>query len=212
MTADGKPRNLRREAPVDGLSSVGGPPSSVLTGLPPILDARVETLILGSFPSPASLAAQHYYAHRQNQFWRVMAEVLGEPLTELDYAGKQRCLLRQGVGVWDVYRICRREGALDSAIEAAEANDFSLLEEKAPLLVRVFFNGQTSGRFARWLAARGYATRLLPSTSPAYTLAFANKVAAWREAWNSPGAEEKKAVREAWNPARKGRGFDRRHS
>jgi hypoxanthine-DNA glycosylase len=155
----------------------------MLIGLPPILDAEVETLILGSFPSPASLTAQHYYAHRQNQFWRVMAEVLGEPLAELDYAEKQRRLLRHHVGVWDVYRACRREGALDSAIEAAEPNDFSLLKERAPRLARVFFNGQTSGRFARWFAGRGYATRILPSTSPAYTLAFARKTLAWIEAW-----------------------------
>ena len=183
MAKDGRQVNPRRETPVNGLSSV-------LTGLPPILDTGARTLILGSFPSPASLAAQHYYAHRQNQFWRVMAEVLGEPLTELDYAGKQCCLRRHGVGVWDVYRVCRREGALDSAIEESEANDFSWLKEKAPLLSRVFFNGQTSGRFARWFAARGYATRLLPSTSPAYTLAFANKVTAWREAWNTQISED----------------------
>jgi hypoxanthine-DNA glycosylase len=157
--------------------------SCLLTGLPPILDVEVDTLILGSFPSPASLAAQHYYAHKQNQFWRVMAEVLGEPLTEFVYAEKQRCLLRHGVGVWDIYRVCRREGALDSAIEAAERNDFSLLREKAPRLQRVFFNGQTAGRCARWFAERDYETRILPSTSPAYTLAFARKAAAWREAW-----------------------------
>ena len=51
----------------------------ILTGLPPILDVEVETLILGSFPSPASLAACHYYAHPQNQFWRIMAALTGEP-------------------------------------------------------------------------------------------------------------------------------------
>jgi hypoxanthine-DNA glycosylase len=164
-------------------SPVFPPRASKLTGLPPILDAGVETLILGSFPSPASLAAQHYYAHRQNQFWRVMAGALGEPLTEFEYADKQRCLLRHGVGVWDVYRACRRDGALDSAIEAAEENDFSLLKTKAPRLSRVFFNGQTSGRFARRFAGLGYATRILPSTSPAYTLAFAKKLAAWTGAW-----------------------------
>jgi hypoxanthine-DNA glycosylase len=89
------------------------------------------------------------------------------------------------VGVWDVYRVCRREGALDSAIEAAEPNDFSLLEKEAPLLVRVFFNGQTSGRFARHFTARGYTTRILPSTSPAYTLAFSRKAAAWRDAFDA---------------------------
>lgn len=147
------------------------------------MDRRVETLILGSFPSPASLAAQHYYAHRQNQFWRVMSEVLGERLTEFDYAEKQRCLLRHRTGVWDVYRACQREGALDSAIEAAEPNDFGLLKMNAPQLRRVFFNGKTSGKFERWFAAEGYETRVLPSTSPAYTLAFALKVALWRDAW-----------------------------
>jgi hypoxanthine-DNA glycosylase len=159
--------------------------TSLLFGLPPILDARIETLILGSFPSPASLAAQHYYAHRQNQFWRVMAEVLGEQLTELDYAQKQRCLLRHHVGVWDVYRICKREGSLDSAIEAAQPNDFSVLGKKTPRLRRVFFNGQTSGKFERWFSEQSYETRILPSTSPAYTLAFARKATVWREAWEA---------------------------
>ena len=67
----------------------GGPPaglpgsaahSALLTGLPPIINAGVETLILGSFPSPASLAAGQYYAHRQNQFWRVLEVLLGQSL------------------------------------------------------------------------------------------------------------------------------------
>ena len=156
---------------------------ALLVGLPPILDAGVETLILGSFPSPASLAAQQYYAHKQNQFWRVMSELLGVPLQDLCYAERQRCLLRHRVGVWDVYRVCRREGALDAAIVAAEPNDFSLLETNAPQLRRICFNGKTSGKFERRFAGQGYETSVLPSTSPAYTLAFARKVALWRVAF-----------------------------
>ncbi len=154
-----------------------------LIGLPPIINADVTTLVLGSFPSPASLAAGQYYAHRQNQFWRVMADVLGEPFLELDYADKQRCLLRHGVGVWDIYHTCQREGALDAAIKAAEPNDVSQLVAVAPRLRRVCFNGQTAGRLASWFVGLGYETRILPSTSPAYTLAFSSKVARWREAW-----------------------------
>ena len=160
--------------------------SDRLVGLPPIVDVGITTLVLGSFPSPASLTAGQYYAHRQNQFWRVMAEVLGEPLTELDYAGKQRCLLQHGVGVWDIYRACQREGALDAAIESAELNDFSQLHAVVPRLQRVCFNGQTAGRLATWFLGLGYETRVLPSTSPAYTLAFPRKVARWREAWGLP--------------------------
>ena len=165
------------------------PDPALLFGLPPILDAEVETLILGSFPSPASLAAQQYYAHRQNQFWRVMAAVLGAPLIELDYAEKQRCLLQHRIGVWDVYRSCVREGALDSAIRLAEANDFSDLKLKVPRLRRIYFNGKTSGRFEVGFRERGYDTRVLPSTSPAYTLAFEEKVARWQAAGIGPAAQ-----------------------
>ncbi|MFT3849653.1 MAG: DNA-deoxyinosine glycosylase [Propionivibrio sp.] len=156
--------------------------ADLLIGLPPILDAGVETLILGSFPSPASLAAAQYYAHRQNQFWRLMAVLLREPLLELAYPEKQQRLLQHRIGVWDVYRSCVRQGALDSAIRLAEANDFSSLESKVPHLRRIFFNGKTSGRFEAGFRERGYDTRVLPSTSPAYTLAFDEKVERWRAA------------------------------
>jgi hypoxanthine-DNA glycosylase len=159
----------------------GGP--EILYGLPPVLDAGVETLILGSFPSPASLAAQHYYAHRQNQFWRLLAALTREPLGELAYAEKLRRLLHHRIGVWDVYRSCARQGALDSAIQVAELNDFSLLEIKAPQLRRVLFNGKTSAKLAFRFREHGYDTRVLPSSSPAYTLAFERKLELWRAAW-----------------------------
>ena len=72
---------------------------------------------------------------------------------------------------------------LDAAIKAAEPNDFSQLVAVAPRLRRVCFNGQTAGRLASWFVGLGYETRILPSTSPAYTLVFSSKVARWREAW-----------------------------
>jgi TDG/mug DNA glycosylase family protein len=154
----------------------------MLQGLPPILDAGVTTLILGSFPSPASLTAAHYYAHRQNQFWRLLGALLEEPLREVDYGEKQRRLLRHHIGVWDVYQQCLRQGALDAAIQSPEVNDFSRLRNEAPGLRRVCFNGQTAGRFAGWFQQQGYETRVLPSTSPAYTLAFESKLDRWRAA------------------------------
>ena len=157
-----------------------GEEPGLLTGLPPILDAGIETLILGSFPSPASLAAQQYYAHRQNQFWRVLAALLDEALVEADYAEKQRCLLRHHIGVWDVYHRCQRQGALDSAIRSAEPNDFSDLRRIAPALRRIGFNGRTAARFERQFAREGYEVHILPSTSPAYTLAFERKAERWK--------------------------------
>jgi hypoxanthine-DNA glycosylase len=56
-----------------------------LTGLAPVIDARARVLILGSFPSTASLAARQYYAHPQNQFWRILGAVVDQPLKEMDY-------------------------------------------------------------------------------------------------------------------------------
>jgi TDG/mug DNA glycosylase family protein len=85
-------------------------------------------------------------------------------------------LLKHRIGVWDVYRQCRRQGALDAAIQSAAVNDFPRLREDAPQLQRVCFNGQTAGKFAGWFQKAGYQTLVLPSTSPAYTLAFDRKV------------------------------------
>lgn len=152
-----------------------------LRGLAPIIDARARVLILGSFPSAASLAAQQYYGHRQNQFWRILGAVLDLPLVELDYGARRQAVSASGIAIWDIYRSCRRQGSLDAAIRDALANDFRRLRGLAPQLRRVCFNGQTAGRYAQHLADLGYETILLPSTSPAYTLSFDLKLGAWRE-------------------------------
>ncbi len=89
-----------------------------LQGLPPLMDARSRVLILGSFPSAASLAAQQYYAHKQNQFWKILGVLLELPLPEMDYAERQAAVLAAGVGIWDVFAACTREGSLDAAIRA----------------------------------------------------------------------------------------------
>ena len=46
-----------------------------LTGLPPIVSPQTRLLILGSFPGQASLAAQQYYGHPQNHFWRILRAI-----------------------------------------------------------------------------------------------------------------------------------------
>ena len=153
-----------------------------LAGLAPVVDARARVLILGSFPSPASLAAQQYYGHPQNQFWRILADILEQPLVDMDYADRLAAVQAAGIAIWDVYGACAREGSLDSAIRAARANDFTRIKENAPRLRRICFNGKTAGRFAPQLAALGLETMVLPSTSPAYTLPFGEKLARWRSA------------------------------
>ena len=156
--------------------------SEILRGLPPIVDEQARILILGSFPSEASLAAQQYYGHKQNQFWRILAALLEVPLVGMSYAEQQAALHRAGIAIWDVYAGCERAGSLDSAIRNPQVNDFGSLRHLAPQLQRVCFNGQTAGRFARTMNELGYETSVLPATSPAYTLAFEKKLDAWRAA------------------------------
>jgi len=155
-------------------------PSSLLTGLGPVIDSGVRILVLGSFPGAASLAAGQYYAHPRNQFWRLISSVVGEDLAALPYLERLPRLLAHGVGLWDVLEACEREGSLDSAIRNPAANDFDRLRTLCPLLETVGFNGQASGKFAPQFAAHGYRTIVLPSSSPAYmAMSFEQKVAVW---------------------------------
>jgi hypoxanthine-DNA glycosylase len=154
-----------------------------------VLDRRVQRLVLGSFPSKASLAAGQYYAHPRNQFWRLMGDLLGEPLAEQPYPRRLQRLLAHRVGLWDVIDACDREGSLDSAITNARANPFARLERLAPDLSDVAFNGGTAGRFARAFASAGYGTSVLPSSSPAHAgRTYEQKLALWRAWWERPGA------------------------
>ena len=149
------------------------------TGLAPVIDGRVHTLILGSFPSRASLARGQYYGHPRNHFWPLLQAVFGEPRVELPYERRLETLLDRGIGLWDVIGRCDRPGSLDSDIRRAERNAFDALLGALPRLARVFFNGATAGRAAPTFAAHGLAVRVLPSSSPALTIGLPAKLAAW---------------------------------
>ena len=153
-----------------------------------MIDRRVTRLILGSFPSAASLAAGQYYAHPRNQFWRLMGDLFGEPLREHPYPRRLQRLLAHRVGLWDAIDACDREGSLDSAIRNVRANPFARLEQLAPRLRDVAFNGGTAGRLARDFAAAGYRTSVLPSSSPAHAgRTYEQKLALWRAWWRGTG-------------------------
>lgn len=161
-----------------------------LQGLPPMLCADTRVLVLGSFPSVKSLQLQQYYAHPQNHFWRIMQALWPDAPwpADRDYTLRCQCLLAQGVGVWDVYAQCEREGSLDSAIRAAQLNDFPDLLQRCPRLSGIAHNGAESFRHAKAvkksLMQAGLAEQVtlhrLPSTSPAHaSWTFEQKRAAW---------------------------------
>jgi hypoxanthine-DNA glycosylase len=158
----------------------------ILTGLPPVIDTRARVLILGSFPSTASLAAQQYYAHPQNQFWRIVGAVIGQPLKEMDYAARIAAVQAAGIAIWDVFAACERAGSLDTAIRDAVPNPLAELRESAPALRRICFNGRMAARRIREVEAMGFDAVVLPSTSPAHAgMTFEEKLAHWRAALQS---------------------------
>jgi hypoxanthine-DNA glycosylase len=160
-----------------------GDAKAVLTGLAPIVSGNTALLILGSFPGARSIAQQQYYAHPQNHFWKILQALWpGNPLPagEDSYQKRSKWLVDRGLGVWDVYASCQREGSLDSAIRDAVANDVASL--RLPKLAAIAHNGGESFRHARHTLTLGVPVHRLPSSSPANaSWSFERKVQAWRE-------------------------------
>ena len=160
-----------------------------LTGLAPLVSPATKVLILGSFPGVRSLEAQEYYGHPQNQFWRIFQAIWPSSPYEIcasSYEIRSSWLLERGLGVWDVYASCEREGSLDSAIRNAVPNDIAALH--LPQLQAIAHNGGESFKHARHTRTLGVPVYQLPSTSPANaSWTFARKLAAWREVMERHG-------------------------
>jgi hypoxanthine-DNA glycosylase len=160
----------------------------VLQGLDALAGPATRLLVLGSFPSVASLAAQQYYAHPRNQFWPIVGALWGLPLADWPYARRVDWVRDLGLGIWDVYARCRRPGSLDSDIRDAELNDLPGLVARLPQLVLIAHNGGESARAMRITRALGLPVLQLPSTSPANaSWSFERKRAAWQAAFGQAG-------------------------
>ena len=153
-----------------------------LQGLSPQVAADTRVLVLGSFPGVASLQVQQYYGHPRNQLWRLLGDSFGLPLAQADYSKRLQLLLANKIGLWDVIRETQRQGSLDSDIRDPSPSDLLALLAELPALRVIAFNGATAAKIGlRHLgpAADHYRILALPSSSPAYTLAYAGKLAAW---------------------------------
>jgi hypoxanthine-DNA glycosylase len=159
---------------------------AVLRGLPPLLNANTRLVILGSFPGVRSLELQQYYAHPQNQLWRLVFSALS-PSSPIKYCTgsyeiRSDHLLSLGVGLWDVYAACERVGSLDSAIENAQLNDLASLRSRCPQLRAIAHNGGESYKHAKHTMPLGLPVYKLPSSSPAHaSWSFERKLVVWRE-------------------------------
>ncbi|MGA9373642.1 MAG: DNA-deoxyinosine glycosylase [Mycobacterium sp.] len=163
-------------------------PAELLHGLPPLAGPEPRVLILGNMPSVMSLASGQYYGNPQNAFWRIAAAVFRFDAAD-PYDRRVDALLRHDVAVWDVLRSCRRVGSLDSAVErdSMVPNDLGTFLTAHPQIELLVFNGAAAQANYRRLVrdAPAVATVRVPSTSPAHTMRFTDKLAQWREALNA---------------------------
>jgi hypoxanthine-DNA glycosylase len=155
---------------------------SVKSSLPPIARADARLFILGSLPGDASLAAQRYYAHPTNHFWRLLGRAIGDELQALSYEDRLKRLRERRIGLWDVIASARRPGSLDQAIRLAEHNRIERLLNDFRDLKAIAFNGTTAATVGRRLIGQppeGLTLLDLPSSSAANTAAFADKLSVW---------------------------------
>ncbi|MEM9055848.1 MAG: DNA-deoxyinosine glycosylase [Pseudomonadota bacterium] len=156
---------------------------NLVSSFPPLAAPDARVLIVGSMPGVRSLAAGEYYAHRQNAFWRILAELLDFD-ADTPYASRVAALKRGRVAVWDVIASCERQGSMDADIRAPTANDFAGFFARHGAVGHVFCNGTTAFRLWQRCVAPTVSEALtvarLPSTSPAYAaMSFADKLNAW---------------------------------
>lgn len=158
--------------------------TELLHGLDPIVGTAPRVLVLGNMPSVMSLSSGQYYGNPRNAFWRITGTLFGFS-ADAPYPERVAALCAHHVAVWDVLRSCRRVGSLDSAVErdSMVANDFDAFFTEHPTLDRVLFNGAAAeANYRRLVGALSLPSVRVPSSSPAQTMRYENKLAAWRDA------------------------------
>ena len=131
----------------------------------PVYDADSLVLILGTLPSVKSRENHFYYGHKQNRFWKVMADLCGEPVPET-IEEKKKMLLAHHIAVWDVIQSCDIKGSSDSSIRNVEPTDIRRILAESQI-TRIYANGNKAGELYRkyQLPLTGIEATVLPSTS-----------------------------------------------
>jgi TDG/mug DNA glycosylase family protein len=149
---------------------------------PPEIDHTCKVLVLGSMPGVVSLQNQQYYAQPHNQFWPIIFAVIGVHLP-LNYDQRLRLIRSVGIALWDVIASCDRQGSLDKDITQIIPNDLSALLNHYPSIKLVAFNGTKAKQVFRCHvhldSHPGLDFLTLPSTSPAHTKPFNEKLKDW---------------------------------
>ena len=138
----------------------------MLRGLPPILPAGpIRALVLGSFPSVASLASEQYYGNPHNWFWRVLA-ACGVIASAAAPYGERIAAVRSAV--WPSGTCTAPCAGPDRGTTPSMTHSRILSTrcygERGPF--PILLNGRRGREWRRHFAALGVEPVALPSTSP----------------------------------------------
>lgn len=153
----------------------------MIQSFPASVNSKTEILILGTMPGIASLEKQEYYAHKRNHFWKIMYTLFDNlPIAKV-FQKKIQLLQANNIGLWDVLENCERKGSLDIHIKNHKENDFETFFKEFPRITTIIFNGKESHKFflKKFGQIKGITYYVMPSTSPANTMTFENKLKIW---------------------------------
>ncbi|MDR6844322.1 DNA-deoxyinosine glycosylase [Flavobacterium granuli] len=152
-----------------------------INSFPYFIDSNAEILILGTMPGAMSLEKNEYYANPRNHFWKIIYTLFDELPIPYNFEEKVKFLQTNKIGLWDVLENCERKGSLDIHIKNQKENDFVALLEKFLSVTKIVFNGKQSHAFfyKRFGQIEGITYFVMPSTSPANTMTFENKLKIW---------------------------------
>jgi hypoxanthine-DNA glycosylase len=133
----------------------------------PVYNGASKILILGTFPSVKSREQKFYYGHPQNRFWKVLANLTGEPVP-VSIEEKKSLLYKHEIAIWDVIQSCDIIGSSDSSIKNVVPADLNRVLSESQV-TRIFTNGDKAYRlYEKYCQSQtGIEAIKLPSTSPA---------------------------------------------
>lgn len=133
----------------------------------PLFDKNSRVLVLGTIPSPKSREQGFYYGHPRNRFWKILAQVFGEPKPD-SIEEKRALALNHHVALWDVLASCTIRGAEDASIKDAVPNDLDVILSQSDIKA-IFTTGvKAAALYHKYCEPKtGISCIRLPSTSPA---------------------------------------------
>ena len=152
--------------------------AKAINSFPPMVGNNPRILILGTMPGQESLLTGHYYANARNSFWKIMADIFNGGKLPNSFDERYDMLRENGIALWDTLANCTRDGSQDTNIQSETINDIQGFLETFPTINKIIFNGKKAASFVT-PQINGI---VVPSSSPANTIRYEEKLSAWKTA------------------------------